>query len=140
VSDLGNYLQGRLNSRVKSLAEVIAFNQQNRETELPFFEQEFFDQALKLGGRGPIYQVKRDRNLVWANQILDKALSDVDVVIGCTYSPAWISTLNGGDDYQSASWITQAPSIARALIGTVPMGLIDGLPVGLGVLHPTFIR
>jgi amidase len=165
VSDLGSYLQGRSNSRVKSLAEVVAFNQQNRETELPFFEQEFFDQALKLGGRGPIYQVKRDRNLVWANQILDKALSDVDVVIGCTYSPAWISTLIGGDDYGSASWITKAPSIAGAPIGTVPMGLVDGLPVGLGVvakngeemklvramatiegnlgigvLHPTFIR
>jgi amidase len=87
-----------------------------------------------LGGRGPIYQVKRDRNLVWANQIFDKALSHVDVVIGCTYSPAWISTLNGGDDYQSASWITKAPSIAGAPIGTVPMGLIDGLPVGLGVV------
>lgn len=165
VSDLGYYLQGRMNSRVKSLAEVVAFNLANQETELLFFGQEFFDQALKLGGRGSMYQVKRDRNLFWANQILDKALSDVDVVIGCTYSPAWISTLNGGDDYQSASWITQAPSIAGAPIGTVPMGLIDGLPVGLGVvakngeekklvramaiiertlaigvMHPTFIR
>ena len=165
VSDLGNYLQGRLHSRVKSLAEVVAFNLSNREIELPFFEQEFFDQALALGGRGAIYQVKRDRNLVWANQILDKALSDVDVLIGCTYSPAWISTLSGGDNYESASWITQSPSIAGAPIGTVPMGLIDGLPVGLGVvakngeekklvramaiiegtlgigvLHPTFIR
>jgi amidase len=165
VSDLGSYLQGRSNSRVKSLAEVVAFNLANREIELPFFEQELFDQALTLGGRSPIYQVKRDRNLAWANQVLDNALSDVDVVIGCTYSPAWISTLNGGDDYQGASWITQAPSIAGAPIGTVPMGLIDGLPVGLGVvakngeemklvramaaieralgigvLHPTFIR
>jgi amidase len=58
----------------------------------------------------------------------------VDVVIGCTYSPAWISALGEGDDFSSASWITTAPSIAGSPIGTVPMGLIDGLPVGLGVV------
>jgi amidase len=134
VSDLGNYLQGRSNSRIKSLTDVVAFNRQNQEIELAFFEQEFFDQALQLGGRGSIYQVKRDRNLAWANQILARALSDVDVVIGCTYSPAWISALGEGDDFSSASWITTAPSIAGSPIGTVPMGLIDGLPVGLGVV------
>jgi amidase len=56
VSDLGNYLQGRSNSRIKSLTDVVAFNRQNQEIELAFFEQEFFDQALQLGGRGSIYQ------------------------------------------------------------------------------------
>jgi amidase len=134
ISDLGNYLQGRSMSRVKSLSDVVAFNLANSKIELEFFGQEFFDQALKLGGRGSAYQAKRDRNLVWANRILDKGLADVDVLIGCTYSPAWISNLEGGDDYDSASWITKAPSIAGAPIGTLPMGLIEGLPVGLGVI------
>jgi amidase len=134
LSDLGNYLQGRSMSRVKSLSDVVAFNLANSKTELEFFGQEFFDQALKMGGRGSAYQEKRYRNLLWANQILDKGLSDVDVLIGCTYSPAWISNLAGGDDYGSASWITTAPSISGAPIGTLPIGLVDGLPVGLGVI------
>jgi amidase len=78
--------------------------------------------------------MKRDRNLNWANMTLAKALSEVDVLIGCTYSPAWISKLGSGDDYNGASWITTAPSIAGAPIGAVPMGLVDGPPVGLGVV------
>ncbi|HUW78407.1 MAG TPA: amidase family protein [Candidatus Nanopelagicaceae bacterium] len=134
VSDLGDYLQARHGSRVKSLADVVAFNAQNAETELAFFGQELFEKALQLGGRGLAHQEKRARNLAWANQTIHRALLDVDVVIGCTYAPAWVSKLGEGDDFSSASWISTAPSIAGAPIGTLPMGLVDGLPVGLGVV------
>ena len=65
---------------------------------------------------------------------LATGLADVDVLIGCTYSPAWESTLGSGDNFGATSWITTAPSIAGAPIGTVPMGLVSGLPVGLGVV------
>jgi len=69
---------------------------------------------------------------VWANGILQLGLSSVDVLIGCTYGPAWTSTLGQGDDFGTASWITTVPAIAGTPIGTIPMGLVDGLPVGLG--------
>lgn len=133
-SDLGAYLKSRPGTTVKSLAQVVAFNLQNRESEMKYFKQEIFDEALQIGGRGPKHQLKRDRNLNWANLTLAKGLADVDVLIGCTYSPAWVSKLGEGDDYSGSSWITTAPSIAGAPIGTVPMGLVDGLPVGLGVV------
>ena len=133
-SDLGAYLKTRKGARVRSLADVVAFNLQNRESEMQYFKQEIFDQALQIGGRGPKYQMKRDRNLNWANMTLAKALADVDVLIGCTYSPAWVSKLGEGDTFEGSSWITSAPSIAGAPIGTVPMGLVDGLPAGLGIV------
>lgn len=133
-SDLGAYLKSRPGTTVKSLAQVVAFNLQNRESEMKYFKQEIFDEALQIGGRGPKHQLKRDRNLNWANLTLAKGLADVDVLIGCTYSPAWVSKLGEGDDYSGSSWITTAPSIAGAPIGTVPMGLVAGLPVGLGVV------
>ena len=133
-SDLGAYLKSRPGTTVKSLAQVVAFNLQNRESEMKYFKQEIFDEALQIGGRGPKHQLKRDRNLNWANLTLAKGLADVDVLIGCTYSPAWVSKLGEGDDYSGSSWITTAPSIVGAPIGTVPMGLVDGLPVGLGVV------
>ena len=133
-SDLGAYLKTRKGARVRSLADVVAFNLQNRESEMQYFKQEIFDQALQIGGRGPKYQMKRDRNLNWANMTLAKALADVDVLIGCTYSPAWVSKLGEGDTFEGSSWITTAPSIAGAPIGTVPMGLVDGLPAGLGIV------
>ena len=134
VSDLGNYLKTRAGSRVHSLEQVQAFNIAHRDSEMQFFDQEIFDEALLSGGRGPEYQMKRDRNLAWANQTLATGLEEVDLLIGCTYGPAWESKLGEGDDYTGSSWITLAPSIAGAPIGTVPMGLVRGLPVGLGVV------
>ena len=134
VDDLGTYLPGRTNSEIVSLAEVVKFNLVNAETELKYFGQELFDAALELGGRARAYNRKRSRNLEWATQTLDGALKDVDVLIGATYSPAWESTLGRGDDYGQNSWITMAPAIAGYPIGTIPMGITEGLPVGLGVV------
>ena len=134
VDDLGAYLPGRTNNEIVSLAEVVKFNLVNAETELKHFGQELFDAALELGGRARAYNRKRARNLEWATQTLDSALNDVDVLIGATYSPAWESTLGKGDDYGQNSWITMAPAIAGYPIGTIPMGITEGLPVGLGVV------
>ena len=49
-------------------------------------------------------------------------------------SSAGISILGGGDSYGYASWITTPPSIAGTPIGTIPMGLVDELPMGIGVV------
>jgi len=132
VSDLAMYLDARTGSRVLNLSEIVEFNRLQSKIELEFFGQEIFEKALELGGRGAEYEAKRGRNLIWANQTLETGLHNVDVLIGCTYGPAWISTLGKGDDFGSASWITTAPAIAGTPIGTVPMGLVNGLPVGLG--------
>jgi amidase len=134
VDDLGTYLPGRTDGELVSLAEVVKFNQANADTELKHFGQELFDAALDLGGRARAYNRKRSRNLLWATQTLDNALKDVDVLIGATYSPAWESTLGKGDDYGNNSWITMAPAIAGYPIGCIPMGITEGLPVGLGVV------
>ena len=134
VDDLGTYLPGRTNGEIVSLAEVVKFNLANSETEMKHFGQELFDAALDLGGRARAYNRKRSRNLQWATETLDNALKDVDVLIGATYSPAWESTLGKGDDYGNNSWITMAPAIAGYPIGCIPMGITEGLPVGLGVV------
>jgi amidase len=134
VDDLGAYLPGRTDEAIVSLAEVVKFNLANADTEMKHFGQELFDAALELGGRARAYNRKRSRNLQWATQTLDAALKDVDVLIGATYSPAWKSTLGLGDDYGQNSWITMAPAIAGYPIGTVPMGITEGLPVGLGIV------
>ena len=134
VDDLGAYLPGRTDDAIVSLAEVVKYNLANSDREMKHFGQELFDAALELGGRARAYNRKRSRNLQWATQTLDTALKDVDVLIGATYSPAWKSTLGLGDDYGQNSWITMAPAIAGYPIGTVPMGITEGLPVGLGVV------
>jgi amidase len=133
--DLASYLATRQGARVKSLQDVVDFNLANASSELQHFGQEYFDMALKLGGRNSGYQKLRDGNLDWAvNKVLNPAFEKFDILIGETYAPAWKSNLGGGDDYGSASWISMAPAIAGTPIGALPMGLVDGLPVAVGVV------
>jgi amidase len=133
--DLASYLATREGARVKSLQDVVDFNRENKELELRHFGQEYFDLALKLGGRNSDYQKLRNENLDWAvNKVLTPAFEKFDILIGETYAPAWKSNLGGGDDYGSASWISMAPAIAGTPIGALPMGLVDGLPVAVGVV------
>lgn len=132
--DLGEHLRLRTGGKISSLADLIRFNQENAANEQKYFGQELFEEAIRLGGRTAEYVAKRQRNLSWAVSTLDKGLNAFDVLIGATYSPAWNSTLGKGDDYSNSSWITMAPAIAGSPIGCVPMGIVDGLPVGLGVV------
>lgn len=133
--DLASYLATREGARVKNLQDVVNFNLANKRSELQHFGQEYFDMALALGGRNSDYQKLRSENLDWAlNKVLTPAFEKFDILIGETYAPAWKSNLGGGDDYGSASWISMAPAIAGTPIGALPMGLVDGLPVAVGVV------
>lgn len=134
VDDLASYFAIRCDSQLTSLADVVRFNRENAGTELKYFAQELFDQALELGGRGVEYAKKRKRNLAWAEKTLASGLDGVDVLIGASYAPAWVSTLGKGDDFSQSSWITTAPAIAGTPIGCLPMGITGGLPVGIGVV------
>lgn len=134
VEDLSEYLSNRAGEGVKTLTEVVEFNEQNSEIEMAHFAQEYFDMALATGGRNETYKAARERNLDWAiNEVLSPALNNVDVLVGIPYAPAWVSTLGQGDDFGNASWMTHAPAIAGWPLGSLPMGLVDGLPVGIGV-------
>ena len=134
VDDLASYFSVRCDSKLSSLADVVRFNRENTNTELQYFAQELFEQALELGGRGTEYAKKRARILAWAETTLAMGLDGVDVLIGASYSPAWVSTLGRGDDFSRSSWITKAPAIAGTPIGCLPMGITEGLPVGIGIV------
>jgi len=134
VEDLSAYLSNRPGEGVKSLADVVKFNIENSDIEMAHFGQEYLELALASGGRNETYLAARERNLDWAiNQVLSPAFAGVDVLVGVPYAPAWISTLGQGDDVSNASWMTHAPAIAGWPLGCLPMGLVDGLPVGMGV-------
>jgi amidase len=129
---LRDYLATRPNARVLTLQDIVDFNVLNSAAELKHFGQELFEKALEFESRRAEYVSARERNLLWAEQTLANGLADVDVLIGCTFGPAWQSSLDNGDSYEVATWITTAPAIAGTPVGTVPMGLVSGLPVGLG--------
>ena len=129
---LAKYLENRPGARISNLRDVVNFNLDNEDKELQFFKQELFDLTLEYEDQEKEYADARARNLAWANKTLSAGLADVDVLIGCTYGPSWVSSLENGDTYEGATWITSAPAIAGTPIGTIPMGIVSGLPVGLG--------
>ncbi len=50
-ADLNTYLAARPDAQVKSLADVIAFNEKNKDKEMPYFGQDLF---LKAQEKGPL--------------------------------------------------------------------------------------
>ena len=123
-------------ARVKTLADVIAFNEANKAQEMPYFGQELFLQAQQ---KGPLTdQVYRDA--LAKDQRLSRtegldvvfAQSNLDAFVAPTGSPPWPTDLVNGDHFLGASSTPGAvagyPSIA------VPVGYTFGLPVGMSFL------
>jgi amidase len=133
-ADLNAYL-GRLgtSSPVSSLKEVIAFNEKNREREMPYFGQDLF---IKAEAKGPLTD-KKYLQALQKNHLLSRAQGidfimrkhRLDAMIAPTGGPAWPTDWINGDHftggYSSASAVAGYPHI------TVPAGYVYGLPVGI---------
>jgi amidase len=137
ADDLTAFLARRGGDGPASVEAIIAFEDQHADVEQPFFGHEYLEQALATGGRaGAVYHDARSRNVAWAiDQCLEPALRDVDCFVAPCYGPAWKHDLVlGGHGSARCSQVAQAPAIAGWPIATVPMGLINGLPVGLSIV------
>lgn len=134
--DLGAYLAARRGDGPRSLTDVLSHEAAHADVELRYFGHELFERAVASGGRAsPDYAAARARNLAWAiSSCLEPALASVDLVVAPSYGPAWKNDLTLGGHPAAYSGICSAPSIAGWPIATVPMGLVDGLPVGLSLV------
>ena len=136
LDGMAAYLPSRGPGGPQNLAEVVEHEKVNASVELEHFGHEFFERAVSLGGRDTGgYRAARSRNLSWAlEECLDPAFATCDVLVAPTYGPAWKSDLTLGGHPAAASPITTPPAIAGWPIATVPMGLVDGMPVGFGAV------
>ena len=131
--DMDAYLGARPGEGVKSLADVVAFEDHHASVEQRYFGHEFFLRAVAGGGCDtPAYRDARNRNLRWARDLcLLPVLEDYDVVLAPAYGPAWKSDLVNGDNAKFVSPSIMAAAVSGWPIISVPMGLVEGLPVGL---------
>ncbi|MBA4355811.1 MAG: amidase, partial [Novosphingobium sp.] len=135
--DLGAYLRSLPGQpAVRSLAGVIAFNKAN-PAELRWFGQDIFEQA-EAATDPAAYEKARANSLGLAGTDgIDKLLADnrVAYLIAPTAPPAWPIDLVTGDH----SIDVGAGSLA-AIAGyphlTIPMGAVEGLPIGLSFMGP----
>lgn len=145
---LASYL-GELGSRapVRSLQDVIEFNQRNADREMPYFGQELFLEAQKKGPlSSPAYRkaLGRCRRLS-REQGIDAVMERhrLDVLVAPTGSPAWPTDLVNGDHFTGGS--STPAAVAGYPSVSVPMGLVRGLPVNLSFFgrawgEPTLIK
>jgi amidase len=146
-ADLNGYLAGRGGAAVKSLKEIIAFNERNKEREMPYFGQDLF---IKAEAKGPLsskeYVDALKANLRLArNEGIDATMDKLklDAIVAPTESPAWLTDLVNGDHFTGGS--STAPAVAGYPHITVPAGFISGLPVGISFFgrawsEPNLIR
>jgi len=133
-ADLNKYLAST-KAPVRTLAEIIKFNEKNKDRVMPYFGQEHMEAAQKKGS----LDEKKYRDALAKNHRLtrkegiDKTMRThkLDAIVAPSGGPSWIIDLINGD---TIGWEIESASPA-AVAGypniTVPAGYIFGLPVGI---------
>lgn len=129
---LNKYLS-KANSKVKSLKDVIAFNKANKAKAMPFFKQEILESSEeKADLNSADYKKALAKNLSTARNTINNIMQEnkLDAISGPTYGPSWcIDQVNG--DYFTGYGFTSPAAISGYPHITVPLGQVQGLPVGL---------
>ena len=132
---------------VHTLEEIIAFNERNREKEMPYFGQDTF---VKAQAKGPLTEkayldaLEKDHRLT-RKEGIDAVMEkfQLDALVAPTGGPAFMTDLVDGDHEVGGS------STPAAVAGypniTVPAGFIFGLPAGISFFgraysEPTLIK
>ena len=123
---------------VRSLAEVIAFNEEHADRTMPYFRQEILLAAEETGGlEDQVYQTALavSRRLTRDNGI-DKLLGDhaLDALVAPTASAPWAIDLVNGDNRGGGGGSSGPAAVSGHASITVPMGYVSGLPVGLSFI------
>jgi amidase len=147
-ADLNNYLASLgPKAPVRTLADIIAFNNQHKDTSMPWFGQEIMIQAQ---AKGPLTEKKYRDALAKDHKMsrtdgIDATMTryKLDAIVAPTGSPAWVTDLVNGDHFSGAS------STPAAVAGypniNVPAGFSHGLPIGISFFgraysEPTLIK
>jgi amidase len=147
-TDLNTYLEGLgPDAPVKSLEEIIEFNQKNRDQVMPYFGQERMLQAQE---KGPLTEAEYKKALEDARRFsrdegIDATLQKhkLDAIVAPSGGPAWLIDWVCGDNHGGGSSSPAAVSGYPSI--TVPAGYIHGLPVGISFMasayqEPTLLK
>ncbi len=133
-ADMNAYL-ARLGPKapVRTLQEIIEFNEKNKDKEMPYFGQDMFLKAQKRGSLASkqyVAALEKCRRLT-RKEGIDAVLEKykLDALVAPTDSPAWMTDLVDGDHFLGGS--STAAAVAGYPSITVPAGYVFGLPLGI---------
>jgi amidase len=133
-ADMAAYLaEFAPNLAIKSLADIIAYNEKNRDKAMPYFAQEHMIRANAKGDltSKEYLDALANNHKFSREEGIDRALKDnnLDALIAPTGSPAWLTDFvrgdNSGGGFSSPAAVAGYPHI------TVPAGFVAGLPCGI---------
>jgi amidase len=146
--DLNQYLASLGDKApMRTLEQIIEFNEKNRDRVMPYFGQEIF---LMAQAKGPLTDKAYKDALEKSRRLSRKegldalfAKHKVDAIVAPTGSPPWLIDLVNGDSFLGGSSSPAAVSGYASI--TVPAGYVHGLPVGLSFIggaysEPALIR
>ena len=125
---------------VRSLQALIDHNTAHAASVMPWFGQELFLQAQAKGplSEARYLEARANARRLARTEGLEAALAagPFDVLVAPTTSPAWPIDLVNGDHFTGAGYGVAAVAGTPSL--TVPMGAVEGLPVGLVFMGPAW--
>ncbi len=139
-ADLNAYLKTRSSLRVKSLSDIIAFNEERRSEEMPYFEQDIMIKAEK---KGPLTETAYKEALARNHRLtreegIDAVISKyrLDAIVAPTTGPAWLTDWVTGDP--ESGGCSSPAAVAGYPHITVPAGFVHGLPIGISFFGPAW--
>lgn len=135
---LNRYLQSN-NAKLKSLEEIIAFNEANEATVMPYFKQEIFVSSQAKGTLSSVDYLeaikKREKVIEVVNGFFTQHKLDA-ICATSTGFACGIDVLNG--DYDTGFYFCPPAAVCGFPHITVPMGKVHELPVGLSFMGRAF--
>ena len=127
------------NSEFKTLDELIAFNEVNKDEVLKHFDQSHFYNSNETSSKKEEYLVALERVLQTRDEI-DAFINeyDIEALVGLSWSPAWAINHDGGDDEAIAEYKFWVNGSFAAMAGyphvTIPFEYVDNLPIGMSFI------
>ncbi|RKE02060.1 amidase [Marinifilum flexuosum] len=138
--DLNEYLSKCKFPIVKSLDDIIKFNEQYKDREMPWFGQEILEMANKKGDLNEkeyleaLTKSKKLSGELGIDYTLKKY--NVDALMAPTNGPAWNIDLVNGDHYGGGS--SQPAAVSGYPNITIPAGFVHSLPIGVSFFAEAF--
>jgi amidase len=119
-------------TKLRTIKDLIAWNETNKEREMPTFGQEIFTRAAAKGALTSDEYVKLKADLQRrAKAAIDGAIAKhhLDVLVAPSVGPPWLVDSVNGDNFTGGS--TTVPAVAGYPNITVPVGFARELPIGM---------
>lgn len=137
-SDLNAYL-ATSGASFNTIADIIAFNEAQADTVMPYFGQEHMERAA---AKGPLTEQAYLDALTTSKTVAQEALNgalaehDISALVAPTNGPAWMTDYVNSDHFSTGSSSLAAVSGYASV--TVPADHVRGLPLGLSFIGPAF--